>query len=369
METTRFIPVETTSRLFGGKNSVTYNPTAVWGIFKKIASGLPLTPRETAELWDFFVSIGILIIKEIYPSEPAIYKSGQGIIQGQDQVDEMMDIIEGMNNYFTKDAQKRVINHFPTCPVTDSEKQRFHAHFKKKGKLKWIDDYRKRKNDPLARRIAELNDRLPAAVGVDDSEDSEWDGVICNQPFETIFANSSLYSSFMQRYEPVLHKAIIKESICGHLQQGNNKQIIEILSVLLSRSGYKVAEGNGSDSGFALVVRGSSKPIHPDLSKKDQIDSDQIGLGIVIALKPQVTKEIVGSLRSEAAAKGLTKALVISDLSKPERESLRHGIGTDGLEAWDLLELAEYIQRTFKTLDPEEQSRVNVLIESLTTGY
>jgi hypothetical protein len=372
MKDIQLLPVSTTSVLWPGKNSVTYNPSYIWGIFKKKASGVPLAESEVSALWDFYISIGIIVIKDIYPHEPVIYKKGEGVIRGNDQLDELSEIIARMDEYYEKDLPKRVLNHFPTCPNSESENRIFHSHFKKKARQIWIDIYRKKKKDPVSRIIDQLNDRLPTVgtTGLEEKDETySSDMLYCQSALESFFSSRELFEEFQNRCGSKLQTRLLEAAILGHLKKGNVKPLTDILSVLLRNSGYTLLEQDAQETLYQLFICGSSKPVHPEIQVKRRVNPDQIKIGLLLALEPQFTDVFIKDLKKEGKTIGLSKDLIISNLEKEDRKKLYKGIGNIGHETWELLELAEYIQRVFVLLPPDEQAKMNTLIEELTINY
>ena len=156
-KTIGLVPYSTTKKIFS-KDTVTYEPADIWRIFDDAAKENELSKKDVDALFDFFLSMGIIVNKKIYPKEKVYFDSEQGAFINGHQIDEMMDVISKAYGYFTADPVKRVISYYPTAPSDVSEERRFHAHFRNKVKNLWVDVLRKNKNDALDRRIAALNE-------------------------------------------------------------------------------------------------------------------------------------------------------------------------------------------------------------------
>ena len=154
---TELIPYSTTKKIFG-KSSVTYKAADIWKIFDEAAKNQGLHKEDNDALFDFFLSMGIIVDGKMYPKANVYYDSEQGTFINGHQIDEMMDVIAAAYKYFTAEPQKRVISYYLTAPSNVSEERKFHAHFRNKVKNLWIDVLRKNKNDALDRRIAFMNE-------------------------------------------------------------------------------------------------------------------------------------------------------------------------------------------------------------------
>jgi hypothetical protein len=158
------VPASTSKHMWG-KTSLVVDHQTVWKIFKKISDGQSLKNDETAVLFDFLLSIAIIVNKKYYPTERVSYNSKTGEYANLEQIDELMCAIEKTLVYYTKDAGNTVIKHYPEIPNTESLERRFYAHFRKKLSQTWIDCVRKDMNDPLRRRLEEIT------AGFTDDED------------------------------------------------------------------------------------------------------------------------------------------------------------------------------------------------------
>ncbi len=154
---TKLIPVKTAVGLWG-KTSIIVDVGKIWKIFDKIAKGTALSPDDIAELFDFFLSIGIVVNRSIYPDKAVIYNPKTGTMTNDHQIDELMLAIECVFKFYTSDPQIRVIDYFPTEPSDESMKRRFYAHVRTKLRNCWIDVLRKMKNDSLDRILEKLNE-------------------------------------------------------------------------------------------------------------------------------------------------------------------------------------------------------------------
>ena len=154
---TELVPYSTIKKIFG-KSSVTYKAADIWKIFDKAAKNKSLSKTDTDALFDFFLSMGIIVDSKMYSKENVYYDSEHDTFINGYQIDEMMEVIAAAYRYYTADPQKRVIGYYPTVPSNVSEERRFHAHFRNKVKNLWLDVLRKIKNDALGRRIAAMNE-------------------------------------------------------------------------------------------------------------------------------------------------------------------------------------------------------------------
>jgi len=383
-----FLPPGVTQQIFR-KSSVSYTAKNIWALFDKLAKGGTLTRPESDMLWDFYLSISIIMIKERYPSERVDYQPSKGFIKGQNQIDELMDVVEGMVEYFGADPLKRVTGHYSTAPTTVDEERRFHAHFKKKAKQLWLDGLYKRIKDPLQRRVAEMNVRKSftdpkGSTSVDGSDFNSDDESVpydagesyqSEQGFglprmEDWFSDQTLYSYFNTAVESTRTAHLTNELKKRVIRSLSERDMAQIVQTLLAG---KVSEPTGRhDDPVDFYFEGTPGHIF-NLEPAKGESSTRVAKGVLLS-RTQITGSKAREVKRSLEKRDSNHLVAISlfaietgaDALDAEAQDVLERVD---LEVIDLLLLAELIQQGFSRLSPDLQEKLNKQIEVMVKEF
>jgi hypothetical protein len=148
-----------TAKGFYGVTTLIFDAIPVWKAFHKLATTGSWTKAESDCVFDALLKIGILLERQMYPTSYVTYNPKTGVVTNAHQIEEMMDAVLCAFEFYKADANKRIISYFPPPGLTTPDLQRrFYAHLRTKISQCWMDVFRKKKNDPMAKVLKELNE-------------------------------------------------------------------------------------------------------------------------------------------------------------------------------------------------------------------
>ena len=143
------IPSQTTRKIWN-KVSVQVNIPAMWVIFNKIALGQAITSKESHDLFDLFLCMGIVVSGKLYPTEVVTWNSSTQTYENDHQLDELDGAIIKAYTYFSRQATAKsiIIAKFPTFPTTPVEIKRLYGLLFLKVLGSWQEEVNKEEKEP-----------------------------------------------------------------------------------------------------------------------------------------------------------------------------------------------------------------------------
>lgn len=375
MSNLKLIPISVTSKIFS-KTTVSYSSAAIWKIFDDLNSGKVLTQPEIDTLFDFFLSIGILVIKDKYPDKVVIYTEKDGFLKHDNQVDEIMIIIEKMYNYFV-DKPERVVGpkYFPTCPVTTSERRRFHSHFKSKAGNIWTDNYRKEKKEALGRVITNANERYGEGYDANKKREKIYTEAMTSKTeilnFESydinlleICESGEIFDLIKVKATKILQNMNLKVALRNNLPKLSYGDLSFIIKLIFQNMGFKISLIDYTNNYF--IIEGPKGSIYRGL-----LDSEITETRAVSIICNSPTEEDLYNLDDFRKLRGANSIFLISTETESDnfRSFRRKNRKISNYAIGDLLDLVDLIVREFDNLPQIEKDRLEELIQNLASDF